>query len=70
MKLCPKCKTLYSELLDVCPKCGIDAPEDSDSAAEPDRKARTRGWIGIVIGIPSFIGFLYLIYFLYSLLAK
>ncbi len=69
MKYCKKCGVLYSDLLDVCPKCGV---ETEDPNALPPKEApksvRVRQWIGIVIGIPLMIGVLYVVIrFLYAL---
>ena len=60
MKYCKKCGVLYSDLLDVCPKCGV---ETEDPNALPPKEApksvRVRQWIGIIIGIPALIAVLY-----------
>jgi hypothetical protein len=64
MKYCKKCGVLYAT--DVCPKCGIQEPEETE-APVADQKTVTRQWIGLLIGIPLFIMAIYLvIYLLYS----
>lgn len=66
MKFCKNCGCLYTT--DVCPKCGItmpDAPEERE-LTEEEQKQKKRNWIGILIGFPAFIGFIYLIIYIYT----
>jgi len=62
MKYCKKCGVLYSDLLDACPKCGIPL-EDPDAEAPKlaAKGVKIRQWIGLCVGIPAFIGVLYLV---------
>ena len=65
MKYCKKCGCLYAT--DVCPKCGIQEPEQQQEPEAPDRRTLTRQWIGLLVGIPVFIMAIYaVIYILYS----
>ncbi len=50
MKYCKKCGVLYTT--DVCPKCGVIAPEEGNAAAESDKKTVRKHWIALVIAIP------------------
>ncbi len=63
MKYCKKCGVLYTT--DVCPKCGVVAPEASESAPAAAPKTVRRQWIAILIAIPAAIllitGVLYLL---------
>jgi uncharacterized membrane protein YvbJ len=53
MKYCKKCGVLYTT--DVCPKCGVIAPEHGDSADEPDKATVRKHWIALFIAIPLVI---------------
>ena len=65
MKYCKKCGTLY--VTDVCPKCGIEEPENRSEPESADKKTLARQWIGLLMGIPLFIMAIYLvIYLLYA----
>ena len=65
MKYCKKCGILYAT--DVCPKCGIEEPEDLSEPEAPDKKTLVRQWIGLIVGIPLFIMAIYVvIYMLYA----
>ena len=65
MKYCKKCGVLYAT--DVCPKCGIEEPQDQPEPEVPDKKTLTRQWIGLLVGIPLFIMAIYVvIYMLYA----
>ena len=65
MKYCKKCGVLYTT--DVCPKCGIEEPEELPEPEAPDKKTLMRQWIGLIVGIPLFIMAIYVvIYLLYS----
>ncbi len=63
MKYCKKCGVLYTT--DVCPKCGIVAPEDTASEEKAELKTVRSQWIALIIAIPSAIllimGVLYLL---------
>ena len=65
MKYCKKCGTLY--VTEVCPKCGIEEPEDLPEPESADKKTLVRQWIGLLVGIPLFIIAIYVvIYMLYG----
>ena len=65
MKYCKKCGILYTT--DVCPKCGIEEPEELPEPEAPDKQTLVRQWIGLIVGIPLFIMAIYVvIYMLYS----
>ena len=54
MKFCMKCGAFYEEKgAKGCPRC-----------AETARRARRRAWIELCVGIPAFIGAIYLIIYL------
>ena len=64
MKYCKKCGVLYST--DVCPKCGVIEPQQTDPNPPADPKHVKRQWIALLIAIPASIllimGVLYLLY--------
>ena len=78
MKVCKKCGTLYNEKVGPCPKCytedllisGEAAKHeiDTDMTPEEAKKARKKSWIQILIGMPLFIGFIYIIFLLIRLM--
>jgi uncharacterized membrane protein YvbJ len=53
MKYCKKCGVLYTT--DVCPKCGVVAPEPSDEPVKADPKSVRKQWIVLLIAIPAAI---------------
>ncbi len=60
MKYCKSCGVLYSDLLDVCPKCGIQLAQEEQPPAPKGTKAEIRRqWIALILGIPALIGLLY-----------
>ena len=64
MRYCKKCGVLYST--DVCPKCGIIAPDPAETEQRPREKAEVRrNWISILIGVPLFIAAIMLIVYLF-----
>ena len=75
LKFCKTCGTLYDEAKVECPKCAAKALElDCDELtydlsmdkAEADR-LRKKSWIQLIIGVPAFIGVLYLAGYLIKL---
>lgn len=73
MKYCKKCGVLYST--EVCPKCGITVPEETDQKqaeelTEEEKRQRKKNWIQLLIGIPAFIAAVYLIIWAYTAIAK
>lgn len=78
LKFCKTCGTLYDEAKVECPKCAAKALEpDYDELtynremdkAEADR-LRKKSWIQLIIGVPAFIGVLYLAGYLIKLFAE
>lgn len=66
MKFCKECGTLYDEKQIDCPKCAsknipVNEAQMDEAAAQ---KARKRSWLQILIGVPLFIGAIYLIIYL------
>ena len=59
MKYCKKCGCLY--VTDVCPKCGIEEPENQPEPEAPDKKTLVHQWIGLLVGIPLFIMAIYVV---------
>ena len=75
LKFCKTCGTLYDEAKVDCPKCAAKALEpdydeltydSSMDKAESDR-LRKKSWIQLIIGVPAFIGVLYLAGYLIKL---
>lgn len=75
LKFCKTCGTLYDEAKVDCPKCAAKALEpdydeltydSSMDKAEADR-LRKKSWIQLIIGVPAFIGVLYLAGYLIKL---
>ncbi|MBO4848609.1 MAG: hypothetical protein J5586_05605 [Clostridia bacterium] len=67
MKYCRNCHILYSDEAAACPRCGVAAPEKEaapEPEAQPDPGSVRRDWLYLVIGIPLFIAFSYLIVYL------
>lgn len=50
MKYCKKCGVLYTT--DVCPKCGIIAPDPNTPQEPADRSTVKKQWIALLILIP------------------
>lgn len=66
MKYCQQCGVLYSGELPACPKCNALLTDyDPPPGPEADKSVRTRQWIGICLGIPALIAFLYLMAWLF-----
>ena len=64
MKYCKKCGVLYTT--DVCPKCGIQFPEQEETEKkQADPGEVRRNWIALIIGIPVFIGVIMLVIYLF-----
>lgn len=63
MKYCKTCGVLYTT--DVCPKCGVAAPDDPPPAVPAEPKTVRRQWIALLAAIPAAIllimGVLYLL---------
>ena len=75
LKFCKTCGTLYDEAKVDCPKCAAKALEpdydeltydSSMDKAESDR-LRKKSWMQLIIGVPAFIGVLYLAGYLIKL---
>jgi len=61
MKYCKKCGTLYSGLLNACPKCGSSEAPEPAPAPEAPKRVKVRQWIALCVGIPAFVGVMYLV---------
>ena len=77
-KFCKKCGTLYSEADGECPRCtdkrltgeGMrDTVYDTRMSAEELEKRRRSDWKHLIIGVPAFIAFIYVIFVLYNIIA-
>lgn len=68
MKRCEKCRTLYSEEAAACPKCGVREYEEAPAGEKPDKGSVARDWIWLAVGIPLFIGLIYLLVYVIKLL--
>ena len=67
MKYCKTCRTFYSDEAAVCPKCGIDAARakaEAVSSEKAEQKKVIKDWIWLVIGVPLFIGLIYLLVYI------
>ena len=77
-KFCKKCGTLYNDSDGECPRCADktltdegrrDAVYDNRMSEEEIKKKRRADWKRLIIGVPAFIAFIYLVFFLYELIA-
>ncbi len=79
LHFCKTCGTVYNDKDGGCPKCAtrevIDAvkensyvPPQSEMSEEEISSSRKRSWIQLIIGIPCFIGFIYLICYLFVMI--
>ncbi len=79
LHFCKKCGTVYNDKNGECPKCATHevisavmandyAPPQSDMSDEDIRAARKKSWIQLIIGIPCFIGFIYLICYVFVMI--
>ena len=60
MKHCKDCNTLYSSILSVCPKCGLDLEAIEDAALREAKPGEVRRqWALILLGVPLLIIRLY-----------
>lgn len=68
--VCKKCGSLYTDSLGSCPKCGSaelqeELTKQQQAGPPADRSAVRKQWIGILIGIPALILFLYFVVYLF-----
>ena len=78
MEFCMKCGAFYEDKDGKgCPKCAENAQLHAAAEAaeinhemdtESARRARRRAWIELIIGVPAFIGVIYLIVYLIRLI--
>lgn len=63
---CKKCGTLYNPKEGPCPKCSTEdiKYEARAMSDEEANRLRKKAWLQLLIGIPAFIGFIYLVIFL------
>ncbi|MCR5611816.1 MAG: hypothetical protein K6F68_08335 [Clostridiales bacterium] len=69
MKFCRKCRIFYSSQAAACPKCGVsyEAAKESEIAeGEADKRSVRRDWLWLAIGVPLFIGLIYLLIVLFK----
>lgn len=75
-KFCKKCGTLYDEANGECPRCADkrlteegmrETVYDRDMPEEEVERQRKSDWKRLIIGIPAFIAFIYLIFFIYRI---
>lgn len=72
MPFCKACGTYYTKSLGVCPKCNEaevlaqleSEPTPPQEPPEGQRNALRRRWLGIVLGIPALIAFIYALYYI------
>ncbi|MEA5058538.1 hypothetical protein SDC9_189173 [bioreactor metagenome] len=73
MKFCKACGTIYDPHAGPCPKCAERELLENRAEAlaydetmpeEAVRKARTKAWVQIIIGVPAMIGIFYLVFYL------
>lgn len=78
-KFCKKCGTLYNESDGECPRCADrrltdegmrDTVYDTRMSEEDIEKKRKKDWKYLIIGVPAFIAFIYVIFFLYTIATK
>jgi len=74
MRFCKECGTPYTKALGVCPKCNAKAVQEeagkTRTLTEEEAKVeRKRSWIGITIGVPGLIGFIYVMYYIMKILS-
>lgn len=78
LHFCKTCGTVFDDKVGGCPKCETREVMDKvaaneyqapvgDMSEEEARAARKRSWIQLVIGIPCFIGFIYLIIYVFKI---
>lgn len=69
MKYCRKCRIFYSDQAAACPKCGVSveaAKENEVAEGEADKRRVRLDWLWLAIGIPLFIGLIYLLVWLFN----
>lgn len=77
LRFCKTCGTVYDDR-SVCPKCETQdvvaavqantyAPPPADMSEQEVRAARKKAWVQLVIGIPAFILFMYLVIYVFKL---
>ena len=69
MKYCKSCHILYSDAAGACPKCGVIQPEKAPAKNDApqqsaDKRSVRRDWLWIAVGVPLFIGLIYLLVYL------
>ncbi len=64
MAFCKACGTVYMKK-DGCPVCASREAEENhageNTPGEQDTRMRRRSWIQLLVGVPLFIGVIYLI---------
>ena len=72
MKICKECGTVY-ESGSVCPKCstkdfGGNNIYNEQGVTQDYEEKRKKDWIKLIIGIPLFIAFIYLVCYLFTII--
>lgn len=76
LRFCKNCGTLYNDRDGACPKCtekdifaedGGGHAVNAEMSEEEQKRARRRSWIELIVGIPLFIGIIYLVIYLFKL---
>ena len=78
LHFCKSCGTLYDDKNGPCPRCATKGvmeqvaanayePPQTQMSEEEIHSARKRSWIQLLVGIPAFIGFIYLIFYIYRI---
>ncbi|MBO4385003.1 MAG: hypothetical protein J5854_06255 [Clostridia bacterium] len=71
MKYCRNCRIFYSSQAAACPKCGVSyeaAKANEIAEGEADKRRVRRDWIWLAVGIPLFIGLIYLLIKLFDMI--
>ncbi|MDD3920219.1 MAG: hypothetical protein PHO41_03485 [Eubacteriales bacterium] len=79
MPFCKTCGTFYPNSMEVCPKCNAKVVQEQIEQAEAQapstmteeeiKAARKKSWIQILIGVPAFIGLIYLLIWLMKIIS-
>ena len=79
IRFCRQCGTLYNDSGGECPKCAANKllcedptghATNAEMTPEQASRARRSAWISIAIGVPLFIGIIYIIVYIMKLLSR
>ncbi|MDD4074856.1 MAG: hypothetical protein PHC80_02060 [Eubacteriales bacterium] len=79
LHFCKTCGTVFDDKNGGCPKCATSvvmdavtantyAPPESEMSEAESSAARKKSWIQLVIGVPCFIGFIYLLVYIFKII--